>query len=87
MMASSEIRGPSMQDPATYRITVRGLLDADWSSRLAGMSITHSRRTGGEVATVLVGRLPDQAALAGVLNMLYELHLPMLSAECLDIGP
>ena len=77
-------RGPSMQGPAVYRIEVRGRLDADWSNRLEGMTITHCRRPGGEVATVLVGRLPDQAALAGVLNTLYELHLPMLSMEFLS---
>jgi hypothetical protein len=32
----------------------------------------------------LVGRLADQAALSGVLNSLYELHLPVLSADCVD---
>jgi hypothetical protein len=34
--------------------------------------------------TILVGYLADQAALPGVLNALYELHLPLLSAENLD---
>ena len=29
----------------------------------------------------LVGRLVDQAALLGVLNALYGLHLPLLSVE------
>ncbi len=76
-----------MQDPAIYRIEVGGRLDAAWSNRLEGMRISHSRRSGGEVATtVLVGRLTDQAALSGVLNTLYELHLPVLSADCLDRG-
>lgn len=84
MPKASANGGPSMADPATYRIEVRGRLDTDWSSRLGGMKITHFRRPGGEVATVLVGCLPDQAALAGVLNMLYELHLPLLAADCLN---
>jgi hypothetical protein len=35
------------------------------------------------VAT-LVGRLLDQAQLSGVLNALYEMHLPILSVEILD---
>ena len=34
--------------------------------------------------TILVGRLADQAALSGVLNILYELHLPLLTVENLD---
>ncbi len=36
--------------------------------------------------TVLVGRLADQSSLSGVLNTLYDLHLPVLSAECLGNG-
>jgi len=34
--------------------------------------------------TTLEGRLLDQAALAGVLNTLYELHLPVLEVKCLS---
>jgi hypothetical protein len=64
--------------PATYRIKVQGYLDDSWSDRLAGMRITTSSQ--GDLAT-LVGRLRDQAELSGVLNALYELHLPILSVE------
>jgi hypothetical protein len=76
----------TMQGPAIYRIVVRGALDPDWSSRIAGMSITERHRAGDELETVLVGRLADQAALASVLNALYELHMPVVSAECLETG-
>jgi hypothetical protein len=48
------------------------------------MNITESRNPDGGVETVLVGRLPDQAALSGVLNTLYELHLPVSLVECLE---
>ena len=30
------------------------------------------------------GRLTDQDALSGVLNALYDIHLPLLSVENLD---
>jgi len=76
----------TMQGPAIYRIVVRGTLDPDWSSRIAGMSITERRTRADQVETVLVGRLADQAALASVLNALYELHLPVVSADCLESG-
>jgi hypothetical protein len=76
----------TMQGPAIYRIVVRGTLDPDWSSRIAGMSITERVRAGDKTETVLVGRLADQTALASVLNALYELHLPVVSAECLEAG-
>jgi hypothetical protein len=37
-------------------------------------------------ATTLEGRLPDQAALNGVLDTLYQLHLPLLEVICLPHG-
>ena len=77
----------SMKGPAIYRIRVQGRLDAKWSDRLEAMNITdlqHSDKGGDE--TILVGRLADQAALAGVMNTLYEQHLPVLSVDCLEEG-
>jgi len=77
---------PSMKEPAIYRIRVRGHLDSKWSDRLEAMNITESQQDDGESETVLVGRLADQAALAGVMNTLYEQHLPVLSVDCLEEG-
>ena len=74
----------TMHGPAIYRIHVRGQLDASWSDRVGGMQITETHGADGQPETILVGRLPDQAALTGILNSLYELHLPVLSAECVD---
>ena len=68
---------------ATYRIKVQGYLDESRSEYLSGMAITSSSQGDQGVVTILVGRLRDQAELAGVLNTLYELHLPILSVECL----
>ena len=76
-----------MSSPAIYRIQVRGRLGAAWPERFGGLNITEVRTDDGEVETVLVGRLADQADLAGVLGALYESHLPVLSAECLDSEP
>ena len=70
--------------PATYRIKVQGCLEESWTDRLAGMAITASSQGDEPPVTVLEGWLPDQAALAGVLNTLYELHLPLLSVEILS---
>lgn len=77
---------PTMTSPAIYRIIVRGSLDPSWSNRLGGMSISTKQFEEGETETILVGRLRDQAALSGVLNALYELHLPVVSADCLESG-
>ena len=44
------------------------------------------REDAGTLKTTLVGELPDQAALLGVLNTLYELHLPLRSVVCMWDG-
>ena len=44
--------------------------------------LTSVRGSQGQV-TMLIGQLQDQAELSGVLNTLYELHLPLLSVELL----
>jgi len=67
--------------PATYRIRVKGYLDDRWSDRLGGMAINAIGQAKGSVETILVGWLPDQAALCGVLITLYDLHLPLVSVE------
>ena len=70
--------------PATYRIEVEGHLDESWSDRLAGMRITSRKRADQTSMTILTGRLRDQAELSGVLNSLYDLHLPILKAEVVN---
>ena len=70
--------------PGKYRISVQGLLDESWSERLGGMRITASSRKDQGKVTELVGKVRDQAELAGVLNSLYELHMTLLSVEYLN---
>jgi len=74
---------PSMDGPATYLIRVKGRIEPSWVERIGGMVATESL-VAGEVVTALVGRLADQAALSGILNTIYELHLPILSTEWLS---
>jgi hypothetical protein len=69
--------------PQVYRILVQGTLDASWSDRLAGLQITSGRGDMAAEITALQGRIRDQAELAGVLNTLHDLHLPILSVEVL----
>ncbi len=76
----------TMRGPATYRIIVQGGLTPSWADRLCGMSISERTSPEGGTETILIGRLPDQAALASVLNTLYELHLPVVSADCVERG-
>ena len=67
--------------PVNYRIEVEGEVPESWSDRLGDMRITMRQRADQSTVTTLIGRVRDQAELAGVLNTLYELHLPILSVE------
>ena len=71
--------------PATYQVRVKGYLDVRWSERLGGMEIRTIDQPGGIPETSLVGWLPDQAALCGVLNALYNLRLPLVSVELIRV--
>ncbi len=70
--------------PATYRIVVRGMVSESWSRRLGGLEVTTSSPEIGESLTTLRGRIRDQAALHGLLNTLYALHLPILEVTIVD---
>ena len=50
-------------------------------AELVGLAITSTSREGAAPRTTLVGVIRDQAALAGVLEILYGLHLPILRVE------
>jgi hypothetical protein len=76
----------AMMEPAIYRIRVQGHLDTKWSAVLEDMNITEVKNSNDEAETILVGRLDDQAALSGVMNSLYEMHMAVLSTERLEKG-
>ena len=85
-MTEKKDRALTIDDQAVYRIRVQGRLDSQWADRIEGINITENFAPGGRTEAVLVGRVHNQAALAGVMNTLYELHLPVLSVDCLEKG-
>jgi hypothetical protein len=89
MNKSSKSEAPAlgMSSPAIYRIRVRGKLDGVLAKRLDGLNLSEesSPGDGEKPISVLVGRLVDQAALSGLLVSLYELHLPLITVDCLDV--
>ena len=72
------------EGPASYRIRVQGHLDDSWSGRLGGMVVTRAFTGDKKPMTILIGPLRDQAALSGVMNAIYGLHLSVFSVELLD---
>ena len=61
----------------TYRFRVSGHLDDRWSDWFGGLAV--QRRRDG--TTVLVGPVVDQAALHGVIALIRDLGLPLLSVR------
>ncbi len=81
MPVSKDFDDYKFKGAAYYRIVVEGQLGAEWSGRLAGLSIAQSAGTGAKSLTVLTGKIRDQAELNGVLESLYSLHLPIVRLE------
>ncbi len=84
MSNSQPWKNLKFEAPASYRIRVQGHLDDSWSDRLGGMVITRAFTADKEQMTILIGHLKDQGSLSGVMNALYDLHLPVISVELLD---
>lgn len=74
----------TVDSPATYEMRLQGRLDQRWSEYMGGAEIRIVSGPDQAPVTVVTGRFQDQAALAGALNLFYDLGLPLLSVECLD---
>jgi hypothetical protein len=84
-MMSKLSRNPVPFDqPATYQIRVQGRIAPTMSDLLGGMSFCAEAVEADQPVTTLHGELSDQAALAGVLNTLYELNLTVIMVKRLD---
>ena len=70
--------------PAVYKIKVGGVLSNKWSERLEGLQINVVHPKEEDPVTILIGQINDQAALSGVLNTLYDNHLPIISVNMLN---
>ena len=67
--------------PAVYRIQVQGRVAARWSDWFGGLTLTEERETAGPPVTTLTGLVPDQTALRGMVNKLWDLNLTVLAVE------
>jgi hypothetical protein len=65
----------------TYEIHLRETLDDGWARRFEGWIISHDV----DGTTVLVGPVPDQAALHGLLGRVRDLGLTILAVYCLGL--
>jgi len=69
--------------PSVYKIKVQGEIEKDLSGNLGGMQIKVIKEEGKKPITVLIGSVRDQAALSGILNSLYNMHMMVISVKAL----
>lgn len=65
--------------PAQYQIVVAGRLDEALADRLGGMRMSSAMREDETWVTTLRGQISDQAELNGIINSLYDMHVPIIS--------
>jgi hypothetical protein len=67
--------------PAAYRIRVQGRVTPRWSDWFGGLTLIEDYDAGGRPVTTLSGMVPDQAALRGIVNRLWDLNLTLIVVE------
>lgn len=68
----------TLDQPATYKITVPGELSQNWLDWIGGIKIAIENDPHGHTTTTLTA-IVDQAALQGLLRHLYSIGLPLVS--------
>jgi len=60
-------------------IIIQGHLDKKWKNRFEGMEISHEGDN-----TILTGNLKDEAHMHGVLNIIRDLNLKLISINLVE---
>jgi hypothetical protein len=84
MIETSSVEDWAMTEQITYQIRVQGWMGERWSSRFDDMTIVREGEPDGAPVTALTGLVPDQAALRGILNQLWDLNLTLISVTRTD---
>jgi hypothetical protein len=83
MIASKPLTNVKFSAPNSYRISAKGYLDESWAMRFSGLQISNQVLDDSSHMVTFVGSVNDQTELIGVLNSIYEMHLPLVSVELL----
>ena len=69
------------RQPIRCCITVRGRVASHWSRWLEELRFSYRLSENGDDLTDLTGTVPDQSALHGMLNRIWNLNLTVLSVK------
>ena len=75
----------TMYEMAVYRVRFQGAFDDAWLQTLGADWTVQYENEGPAVTTTITGVTCDQAALIGLLSSLYDVGLPLLDVECLEM--
>jgi hypothetical protein len=75
----------TMYETAVYRIRIQGAFDEAWLQDLNPDWTIQFKDESTQVTTTITGVIGDQAALMGLLSSLYDVGLPLLGVECLEM--
>lgn len=72
--------------PGQYQIRVQGTLRKCWIEQLGGLEVKVSPWHNYQHVTQIMGWLPDQTALAGLLELLNDLGMVILTVERIELN-
>jgi len=69
---------------ARYHLRLQGKVSAEWSNWLEGAVVTYAGE-GSACTTDLTGVVRDQSALFGLLSLVRDLGVPLISVELVQV--
>ena len=70
--------------PAIYKIVAQGKIDYKLADRMLTLQVNVEKGEGQKYYSTLIGKIDDQAALSGILNTLYDMHITVISVQMLS---
>ena len=64
-----------------YRIVIQGEVNDSWSEWMGYVRLDRFNRIHGSSRTTIFSQIPDQAALRGLLNKIWDLNLTLISVN------
>ena len=70
-----------LNKPIAYQVKIRGHLNVKWAEWLCGKNVKINNAGENSAETTIYLIVPDQAALRGVLNKIWDLNLTLISVS------